>query len=323
MYTVTLIPGDWIGPECCAIMQQVVAKTGVDISWDVHAIENGVLSQSLLDSCTKNKVIFKAKVDAPRKLGVLPPTLQLRKALGMWASVRPVRALPSINAKFTNIDVVLVREISEDIFSGFEHEVTENVYEAVKITTPEGCERIARYAFEYARANGRKKVTIAHKSNIMKQSDGLFLRVAKKVAEEYPEIQTKDAIVDALCMQLVRWADDFDVLLSPNLFGDILSDLCSGLGGGITASPSACYGNGMALFETLHGNAPDLVQQNKANPIPVLNTAIMMLEHLGEKDAANKIQSAIDLTVQKGIKTFDLGGTATTTEVGQAIIDHL
>lgn len=323
MHKITLIPGDWIGPETCKVAQKVIAAAGVDVEWDVQPIVDGEVTEELLASCRRNKVVLKAKVASHRNVGALPPTVALRQNLGLWATVRPVRALSGMNAKFPNIDVVVIRETSEDIYSGFEHEVTEGVYEAVKITTPKACERIARHAYEYAVANNRKEITIAHKSNIMKQSDGLFLKIARDIGSEYPQIKTSEVIVDALCMQLVRYADSFDVILSGNLFGDILSDLCSGLAGGITASPSFSYGEGLAIFETLHGKAPEIVGQDQANPIPILNAAIMMLDYLEEKEASNKIKLAIDVVVASNLKTLDMGGKVSCTEISAAIIAAL
>jgi isocitrate dehydrogenase (NAD+) len=323
MHNVTLIPGDWIGPEVCEAVQKVISATGVKIKWDVQQITDGEITDRLLNSCRQNGVVLKGKVDSGINVGKLPPTIELRKKLGLWASVRPVRPLPEINAKFPDMDVVVIRETSEDIYSGFEHEVTDGVFEAVKVTTPKACERIIRYAFDYAVANGRKEVTVAHKSNIMKKSDGLFLKIAKEVSEEYPQIKMRETIVDALCMQLVRWADSFDVLVTLNLFGDIIGDLCSGLAGGITASPAASYGDDVAIFENLHGRVPEWVGKDLANPIPMLNSAVMMLQHLDEIEAALQIKTAIAVVVSKGIRTTDMYGTAKTSEITNEIILEL
>ena len=320
-HRVTLIPGDWIGPETCRTVQDIIAAAGVEIAWDEHSGET--VDEALLESCRRNKVILKAKIGAQRTAGQLPPTVQLRKELGLWATIRPVQALPNIGARFPGTDLVVIRETSEDIYSGFEHEVTAGVFEAVKVTTRSACERIARLAFDVARRRGRNKVTIVHKSNIMKKSDGMFVRVAREVAASYPDIQTNDVIVDALCMQLVRDPGRFDVLLTLNLFGDIISDLCSGLAGGITASPSASYGRGIAMFENPHGKAPELVGTGKANPIPMLRTATMMLEHIGEKAAAARIEQSLLAACNAGLVTVDRGGDAGLAEVKAAIIDGL
>jgi len=317
---VTLIPGDWIGPETCRAVQDIISAAGVDIKWDEHS---GVVDDALLESCRRNKVVLKAKLDAQRETGQLPATVLLRKELGLWATIRPVLALPNGGARFPKTDLVVIRETSEDIYSGFEHEVTRGVFEAVKVTTRSACERIARLAFDVARRRGRSKVTIVHKSNIMKKSDGMFVRVAREVAASYPDIQTDDVIVDALCMRLVRDPSQFDVLLTLNLFGDIISDLCSGLAGGISASPSASYGRGIALFENPHGKAPELVGTGKANPIPMLRTALLMLEHLDEKAAAARIEQALFAACRDGLLTVDKGGEAGIEAVKEAIISRL
>ena len=322
-YTVTLIPGDWIGPEVAAVAKEVIAATGVKINWEEHSIDSDAISDGLLESCRRNKVILKGKLDAPRIEGALPPTIQLRKKLGLWSTIRPVTALPNTGARFPDIDVIVVRETSEDIYAGFEHEVTNGVYEAVKVTTRAACERIAHAAFSLARAQQRQKVTVVHKSNIMKKSDGMFLDVALKVGEHYPEIQTEEAIVDALCMRLVKWPMQFDVLLTANLFGDIVSDLCSGLAGGISASPSASYGNGIAMFENPHGKAETIVGTGSANPIPLLRTAVLMLEHLGEVTAATQINQAIFKACSMGLNTIDRGGEDGCSAVQSAILAHL
>ena len=322
-HQVTLISGDWIGPECAAAVQRIIAAADVDIHWNEQKLEQGTISDDFLDACRQTGVVLKARTASERAAGLLPPTIQLRKELGLWATVRPVKALAGVEAKFPETDVVVIRETSEDIYSGFEHELTDGVYEAIKITTRGACERIARYGFEYAKNNGRKKVTIVHKSNIMKKSDGMFLRIAKEISAEYPEIHTEEVIVDALCMKLVRWPQSFDVLLTLNLFGDIVSDLCSGLAGGITASPSASYGDNIALFECLHGKVPELVGTGKANPIPLLNAALMMLTHLGEDAAVTRIQSAVEAVLAAGIRTADLGGDQGCEDVTNAIISRL
>lgn len=320
---VTLIPGDWIGPETCRVVQDIIAAAGVDIRWDALTIEEGGLSEELLASCRRNQVILKAKIDAQRSPGNLPPTIALRKELGLWATIRPVQALPGVNARFEGLDLVVIRETSEDIYSGFEHEVTAGVFEAVKVTTRSACERISRLAYDVARRRGRSKVTIVHKSNIMKKSDGMFLKVAKEIGASYPDIQTEEVIVDALCMRMVRNPRQFDVLLALNLFGDIISDLASGLAGGITATPSGSYGRGIAMFENPHGEAPELVGTGRANPIPMLRTALLMLEHLGETAAAARIERALFAACEEGLQTVDLGGDDGCEVVKAAILKRL
>ncbi|MEC7986933.1 MAG: isocitrate/isopropylmalate family dehydrogenase [Myxococcota bacterium] len=359
MHKVTLSPGDWIGPELCTVVQHVVKKVGVDIDWDIQPMLKGEITDSLLSSCRATGLVFKSRVDAPRQVGVLPPTLELRKQLGVWCSVRPIRALPNVGAKHPNIDIVVIREVSEDIYSGLEHEVTKDVYEAVKITTPSACEKISRYAYQYTVENGRdfeswmldpdtgawvpemikdpetgeekskkrKRLTIVHKSNIMKKSDGLFLNTARKIGEEYKDtVETWDSIADALCTNLVRTPEKFNVLLTGNLFGDIVSDLCSGLAGGITASPSISYGSfedkPIVVFENLHGKVPELVGTDQYNPIPMLNVLIHLLRHIEEERAADKIEAGIRTLLQRGIKTKDLGGTTLCSEFVERLIEQ-
>jgi isocitrate dehydrogenase (NAD+) len=322
-HAVTLIPGDWIGPETCAVAQAVIAAAGVEVDWDTQAIEGGEITKTLLESCRQTGVVLKGKLASERRAGKLPPTIELRKALGLWATMRPVTALPGTPARFPDTDLIVVRETSEDIYSGIEHTVTEGVYEAVKITTQAACERIARFAFETARAQARKKVTIVHKSNIMKLSDGMFLRTGQEIAAEYPEIETDEVIVDALCMRLVKDPSWFDVLLTGNLFGDIVSDLCAGLAGGIGSSPSASFGEGVKLFESPHGKAPELVGTGKANPIPMIRTATLMLSHIGEIAAAQRIEAALAAATAGGICTLDMGGTDGCAEVQSALIQGL
>ncbi|MEC7946275.1 MAG: isocitrate/isopropylmalate family dehydrogenase, partial [Myxococcota bacterium] len=238
LHAVTLVPGDWIGPEVAAVTQRVLAALGVRIDWRTFECRGDEIPAGLLASARETGVVLKGKVGAQREEGRLPATVALRKELETWATVRAVRALPGGVARYPATDIVVIRETSEDIYSGMEHEITEGVYEAVKVTTQMACERIARFAFEYARANGRKRITIVHKSNIMKKSDGLFLRTAQAVSRDYPDIGCDEVIVDALCMRLVRNPNQFDVLLCGNLFGDIVSDLASGLAGGIVAGAS-------------------------------------------------------------------------------------
>jgi isocitrate dehydrogenase (NAD+) len=330
-HTVALIPGDWIGPETCAVAQRVIAAAGVDIAWEQVEIGDDGVTDAVLEACVRNGVVLKAKVDAQRVPGQLPPTVFLRKALGLWATVRPVRALPHCGARFPGIDVVVVRETSEDIYSGFEHEVTDGVFEGVKVTTEAACARIAQYAYDWALKNGRKKVSIVHKSNIMKKSDGLFLRTAQRIGREYVDrgIATDEVIVDALCMRLVKRPGDFDVMLTGNLFGDIVSDLCSGLAGGITASPSMSYGGnllregGIALFENPHGKAPELVGTGGSNPLPMIRTANQMLRHLGEHEAADRIRGAVMAALEAGLSTVDQGGRDGCAAVERAIVGRL
>ena len=321
-HEVTLIPGDWIGPETCAVVQLVLDGAGADIRWDVQPLTVETLDR-VVESARRTGTVLSARVETRREAGQLPPTVELRKRLGVFSSIRPVRALPYSNARFPDLDLFVVRELSEDIYAGFEHEVTDGVYEAIKITTKEACERIARWTYQVARKHGRERVTIVHKSNIMKRSDGLFLATALEVGKEFPEIRTDEVIVDALCMKLVRWPGSFDVLLSGNLFGDIVSDLVSGLAGGITASATSSYGEGVAIFSNPHGRAEDLVGRDLANPIPMLLSSLWMLRHLGELALHDRVYSAMMRTLADGVRTRDMGGSATCTELGAGILARL
>lgn len=316
---VTLIPGAWVGPEVTAVMQQVVAATGVQIDWRTFdAIDD--IPPALVESARETGLVVRARMAGTRAHGELPPPVELRKQLGAWAMIRKVKAVPGTPARWPDLDLIVIREASEDIYTGLEHAVSEGVYEAIKITTEAACERIARLAFDTATKLGRKKVSIVHKSNIMKKSDGLFLRTAQRVAAEYPHIDTDEVIVDALCMRLVRWPAQFDVLLTGNLFGDIVSDLCSGLAGGLVASHTTTTCDGVTLFESPHGKAPDLVGRDLANPIPMVLTSIELLRHLGHQGAADRIQAAVDSVAQQGILTADQGGDARCSEVAEALI---
>ena len=319
---VTLLPGAWIGPEVAAHAQRVVAALGVDIDWHLFSDPDTISAAALADARATG-LVLKGRFDAQRRPGALPPTVQLRKDLATWATIRVARALPGAPARFPHMDLVVIRETSEDIYAGLEHEITDGVYEAVKVTTRAATERIAHFAYAYARVQGRKKVTIVHKSNIMKKSDGLFLKTCQAVGAGYPDIQTDEVIVDALCMKLVRNPSQFDVLLTGNLFGDIVSDLASGLAGGITASPSHSVGDGAQIFEMPHGKAEAIVGTGKANPVPFLRTTRLLLHAMGEREAAERLRAAIFAVTAAGVATPDLGGSASSAEVVDAIIAAL
>jgi isocitrate dehydrogenase (NAD+) len=321
-HQVTLLPGGWIGPEACDVVVDVVAAAGVSVDWHRFDVVDELPAEVIADA-RQTGLVLKGRMGAPQSRGQLPPTVALRKALGTWATVRRARAIPGAPARFPQLDLLIVRETSEDIYAGLEHEITDGVYEAVKVTTAAACERIARFAYAQARAQGRKKVTIVHKSNIMKKSDGLFLKTCQKVGAEHPDIQTDEVIVDALCMKLVRWPASFDVLLTGNLFGDIVSDLCSGLAGGLIAGASASIGDGAAIFENPHGKAPELVGTGKANPLPQLVAAVRLLRHIGEEPAANRIFDAMAGTLTAGVRTPDMGGSASTAEVRAELLQRL
>jgi isocitrate dehydrogenase (NAD+) len=303
-------------------MRDVISAAGVDIEWEIFdAVDH--IPNALIESARSTGVVVRSRMSGVRTAGQLPPVVALRQTLGSWCIKREVRALAGTTARFPKIDVVVIREASEGIYSGMEHAVADGVYEAIKVTTLTACERIARHAFEYARANGRKKVSIVHKSNIMKKSDGLFLRTAQRISQDYPDIETDEVIVDALCMRLVRWPQSFDVLLTGNLFGDIVSDLCSGLAGGLTASATTTQCSDVVLFENPHGKAPELVDRDLANPVPMLQTGILMLRHLKENDAADRIETAVIATCMAGQTTPDLGGDARCSEVRDAILSRI
>ena len=322
-HAVTLLPGDWVGPECTQVTKNVLAAAGVEIRWEEFTCADGVVSDELLESARRTGFVLMNRMASPRVEGQLPAGVKLRKELGLWCQLRHVKNLPGVSARFQGVDLVVVRETSEDIYTGFEHETAPGVYESVKVTTEAACERIARKAFEVARAEGRAKVTIVHKSNIMKKSDGLFLRTAKRVAADYTDVVCDEVIVDALCMKLVRWPQSFDVLLCGNLFGDIVSDLAAGLAGGINVASSIGVGEAVTLFENPHGKAEDLVGTGRANPLPTLLSAVDMLKAMGETTAAQRIELAIMGALQEGLHTADKGGSDGCEEVEAAVLARL
>jgi isocitrate dehydrogenase (NAD+) len=326
----TLIPGDGIGPEVAQAAIRAVEATGVDIRWrraelnEAIILESGkTLPQYLLDSLNETRVGLKGPVTTPVAGGFQSVNVALRKALDLFANVRPVRSLPGIKTRFEDvaIDMVIFRENTEDLYSGLEHEIVKDVVTSLKVITRTASERIARYAFEYARTNKRRQVTAIHKANIMKLADGLFLRCARETAQQYPEIQYKELIVDNASMQLVIRPETFDILLLPNLYGDIVSDLAAGLVGGLGIVPGANMGEAHAVFEAVHGSAPDIAGQGKANPTALMLSAVMLLTHLGETGAAHKLQSGIEAVYREGKSlTGDVGGMATTEEFTEAVI---
>ena len=329
--TITLIPGDGIGPEVTAAVVRILGRTGLAIEWDSHdagatALErHGVtLPEPLLDSIRRNRVALKGPVTTPVGKGFTSVNVGLRKALDLFANLRPVRSLPGVPSRYDNVDLVIVRENTEDLYAGIEHEVVPGVVESLKITTEASTSRIARFAFEYARAHGRRRVTAVHKANIMKMGDGLFLESVRKVAAGYPEIAADERIVDAICMQLVLNPNQFDVLVLPNLYGDIVSDLCAGLVGGLGVVPGANLGTDAAVFEAVHGSAPDIAGRNLANPTALLLSAVLMLRHIGEPAAADRVMGALDAVLTEGkVRTRDLGGSAGTSEFADAVCARL
>ncbi|MEO7660407.1 MAG: isocitrate dehydrogenase (NAD(+)) [Pyrinomonadaceae bacterium] len=330
-HTITLIPGDGIGPEIVAATVRVIEATGVAITWEsqilgAEALEKfgTTLPDSAIDSIKKNRTALKGPVMTPIGKGFTSVNVGLRKALDLYANVRPVKALPNVKCRYPELDLVIVRENTEGLYSGLEHIVIPGVVESLKIVTEKASTRIAKYAFEYARDNGRKKVTAVHKANIMKLSDGLFLECFYAVAKDFPEIEADDKIIDNCCMQLVMRPEQFDVMVMENLYGDILSDLCAGLIGGLGLAPGANIGELGAVFEAVHGSAPDIAGQGIANPTALMLSAIQMLLYIGEKDAAQRFEKALFEVFADGESiTRDLGGNANTAEFTDAIIKKI
>lgn len=329
-HRITLLPGDGIGPEVTASVVAIIEAAGVKVEWEKFVVgaealarHGDPLPQAVLDSILRNKVALKGPVTTPVGTGFTSINVRLRKTLDLYANLRPVKSLPNVKTRYEDIDLVVVRENTEDLYSGLEHEVVPGVIESLKIITEKASTRIARYAFDYARTRGRKRVTAVHKANIMKMSDGLFLDCFRRMSKEYPEIQADDKIVDNLCMQLVVNPNQFDVLLLENLYGDIVSDLTAGLVGGLGVVAGANHGLNGAVFEAVHGSAPDIAGQNKANPIALLQSAILMLVHIDEKQAADRIEKSLHKLLAQGVRTRDLGGTATTSAFTAALCDEL
>ena len=328
-HTITLIPGDGIGPEIVAATVRIIEASGVDIEWETHILGaqekyGTTIPESTIESIKRNKVALKGPQMTPVGKGFTSVNVGLRKALDLYANVRPVKALPNIPSRNPELDLVVVRENTEGQYSGIEHVVIPGVVESLKIITEKASTRIAVYAFEHARANGRKKVTAVHKANIMKLSDGLFLECFYEVAKRYTDIESDDKIIDNCCMQLVMRPEQFDVLVLENLYGDIVSDLCAGLIGGLGLAPGANIGEQGAVFEAVHGSAPDIAGQGIANPTAILMSGIMMLRHLGEMDAAAMIETALLAVFAEGKQiTRDLGGSAKTNEFARAIVEKM
>ena len=329
--TITLIAGDGIGPEVTAAVVKVLDCAGFSVNWEPHLAgvlaldkHGDTLPKELLDSITRNKVALKGPVTTPVGGGFTSVNVGLRKALDLYVNLRPVWNIPSVKSRYEGIDLVIVRENTEDLYSGLEHEVVPGVVESLKIITADASNRVATFAFEYARKHGRKRVTAVHKANIMKMGDGLFLRTVQEVAKRYPDIRSDDRIVDAACMHLVMNPAQFDVLLLPNLYGDIVSDLCAGLVGGLGVVPGANLGTEIGVFEAVHGSAPDIAGKGIANPMALLHSAVLMLRHIGEGAIADRIMTALGAVLGEGaVRTRDLGGTATTMEFAEALCRRL
>ena len=331
-YTVTLIPGDGIGPELAEATRRVLDASGVEFKWEiveageaVIAKEGTPLPQSVLDSILRNKIAIKGPITTPVGVGFRSVNVALRQTLSLYANLRPVRSIPGLKTRYENVDLVIVRENTEDLYAGIEHMVGPDAAESIKIITRAASERIARFAFEYAVANGRHKVTAVHKANIMKFSDGLFLESCRTIAAQYEgKIAFEDRIVDNMCMQLVQKPELYDVLVLPNLYGDIVSDLCAGLVGGLGVAPGANIGIDVAVFEAVHGSAPKYAGLNKANPTALMLSGVLMLRHIGEQAAAERVEDAIRAVIAEGrAVTYDLGGSAGTSDFADAIVARL
>jgi isocitrate dehydrogenase (NAD+) len=330
-HKVTLIPGEGIGPEVAAATRRILEATGVGIDWeeiagrsDSSADQGKSVNQAAVESVRRNRVALKGPMATAIAGGAPSVNVALRKTLDLYANLRPVKNVPGVKSHFENVDLILVRENTEDLYSGLEHEVVPGVVESLKIITEKASTRIARFAFEYAKRHGRKKIHAIHKANIMKLSDGLFLKSVRAVAAQFPSIEYKELIVDNACMQIVMDPQQFDMLLLPNLYGDVMSDLAAGLVGGLGVVPSANIGDECAMFEAVHGTAPDIAGKGFANPTALLMSSALMLDHLGEKTAAERIQKALERVYRQGKHTTrDVGGKAGTEEFADAVIAAL
>ncbi|MFO0627547.1 MAG: isocitrate/isopropylmalate dehydrogenase family protein [Polyangiales bacterium] len=327
-YTVTLIPGDGIGPEVTEATKEVIAAAGVQVRWeryDAGATAEETLGtpcpDELIASIQRNRIALKGPLNTPIGTGFRSVNVTLRRALDLYASVRPVRSLAGVPARWEGVDLVIIRENTEGLYSGIEHMVVPGVAESLKVVTERACQRITEFAFRHARARGRKRVTVVHKANIMKLTDGMFLDVARRAGRRFPDIETQEVIVDACAMGMVRDPSRFDVLVMDNLYGDILSDLAAGLVGGLGVVPGANIGDECAVFEAVHGCAPDIAGQGVANPTALVLSAAMMLDTMGERDAARRLERAVEaIYARTDTRTPDLGGNASTAEFTRALI---
>ena len=329
MKTITLLPGDGIGPEIAASVRKVLAKSSADLKWEVIdyqnlAKERDDFVEKALQSIRKNGAALKGPITTPPGSGMESVTVELRQRLDLFANVRPIRTPPLSRTSNEDLDLIVVRENTEGLYSGFEHSVQDLYSEAIKLTTNKATERIAQFAFEYALDHNRKEVTVVHKANVLQETDGLFLEVASDIADQYPSLEVKDIIVDNLCLQLVQTPEQFDVLLAPNLYGDIIADLSAGLVGGLGLVPGANIGKEYAMFEAAHGSAPDIAGKGVANPAALILSSIMMLNYLGDNQAAGQIQEALYATLKRGDKlTPDLGGSSSLNTFTEAILDNM
>ncbi len=329
-HAITLIPGDGIGPEVTNATKRVLDAASVRIEWEVQqagaavlATRGTVLPEEVLESIRRNRVALKGPIGTPIGKGFRSVNVTLRQALDLYANVRPVRSLPGVEPRFEGTDIVIVRENTEDLYAGLELMILPGIAQSIKLITEKGCARICEYAFDYAERLGRKRVTCVHKANIMKLSDGLMLEVFRRTALQHPRIEPAEAIVDACAMQMVRDANRLDVIVTGNLYGDILSDLGAGLVGGLGIVPGANIGRDAAVFEAVHGSAPDIAGKGLANPTALIQSAVMMLQHIGEQAAARRIEAAL-LAVYRGrLRTSDLGGAASTDQFADAVCEAI
>jgi isocitrate dehydrogenase (NAD+) len=331
MYNITLIPGDGIGPEITEAAKIAIEATGVKINWDVVnagsdfiETEGTPLPQKVIDSIKKNKIALKGPITTPIGTGFRSVNVTLRKELNLYANLRPAKTIKGVKSRYDNVDLIIVRENTEDLYAGIERQIDENTAETIKIITRGASEKIAKYAFDFAVKAERKKVTAVTKANICKLTDGLFLEAVRTIAKDYPNIEYDEILVDNLCMQLVQNPEIFDVLVMPNLYGDIVSDLAAGLVGGLGVAPGANIGEDIAVFEPVHGSSPNLKGLNKANPTALILSAALMLSHIGEDKAAKALSNAVIKVIGKGeTTTFDLGGISSTFEIAEAIADQV
>jgi isocitrate dehydrogenase (NAD+) len=330
-YNITLIPGDGIGPEVTEAAVLVIKAAGVNVNWEVVNAGEMVIEEYgtplpdyVLQSIEKNRIALKGPITTPVGKGFRSVNVALRQKFNLYANVRPIKTYKGIKSRYDNVDLVIVRENTEDLYAGIEHKIGDYAAESIKIITKDASEKITKFAFDLAKNEGRKKVTAVHKANIMKFSDGLFLNTAREVAKDYKEIPFEDVIVDAMSMKLVQTPENYDVLVMPNLYGDILSDMGAGLVGGLGVVPGANIGKDIAVFESVHGSAPDIAGKGIANPLATILSAVMMLRYIGEAEAAQNIDVAVSKVLEEGTKlTVDLGGNASTREFTEAIISKL
>lgn len=331
MRNITVLKGDGIGPEICAEVVRILETLNLDLNFELYEVGEAcyekcgeLIPAQVFESIEKNKIVLKAPITTPVGKGFKSLNVQLRNKYDLYANIRPAKSMPNVKTPFDNIDIITFRENTEDLYIGQEEMISEDEVHAIKKITRKASERIIRAAFEYAVKNNRKKVTCVHKANILKLSDGMFLNIFNDIKNEYPTIEANSMIVDNTCMQLVMNPQQFDIMVMPNLYGDIVSDLTSGLIGGLGLLPSSNLGDDFALFEAVHGSAPDIAGQNKANPIALLLAACLMLDYLGYEEEATKIRNAIDaVLIENKVRTADLGGNASTTQFSDEIIAHL